>query len=199
VRDARRRSTRAERPHGAYPALIAAFHALFLLFLAGMRRAGRPLPERVEARDVVLVGAATQQLSRVLTRDTITTVVRAPFTTVEGPAVAPGELAEAAVGSGWRRAVGELLTCPYCNSAWIASALTCGLAAAPRQTRLVSAVFAAVTIADFLNLLYRAAVGLGERLEDRRLPDGAPVAAGPQPPRRAYPGRAGVAPRARAG
>jgi hypothetical protein len=154
-------------PLGAYAALIAAFNGLLALFFAGMQRAGRPLPARIPTQDVVLLGTATQQLSRLLTRDKITTVVRAPFTTVEGPAEEPGELEEVPAGTGLRRAVGELLTCPYCVTAWIASLLTCGLAARPRETRLVASIFAAVAVSDLLNFFYRAALGLADRLQDR--------------------------------
>jgi hypothetical protein len=157
--------SRVGRPLGAYAGLIGLYNTLLALFLVATRLSGRALPVRVEARDVLLIGAATQQLSRLLTRDKITTVVRAPFTVVEGEADEPGELEEVAAGRGWWRAVGELLTCPYCITAWIASLLTCGLVAAPRETRLVSSIFASVAVSDFLNHLYRASLGMADKLQ----------------------------------
>ncbi|CAA9278973.1 MAG: hypothetical protein AVDCRST_MAG77-3696 [uncultured Chloroflexi bacterium] len=157
--------SRAGRPLGAYAGLITTYNSLFALFLIAMRLSGRRLPASVATQDVLLIGAATQQLSRLVTRDKITTVVRAPFTVVEREADEPGELEEVAVGHGWRRAVGELLTCPYCITAWIASLLACGLATAPRETRLVTGIFASVAVSDFLNHLYRASIGLADRLQ----------------------------------
>jgi hypothetical protein len=53
-------------------------------------------------------------------------------------------------GSGARRAVGDLVACPFCTSAWVAGALTAGYASAPRATRLVSAGLTANTMADWL-------------------------------------------------
>ena len=47
--------------------------------LLAAKRAGR-LPERIETRDVILLGTASHKLSRLLAKDKITTVLRAPFT-----------------------------------------------------------------------------------------------------------------------
>jgi Protein of unknown function (DUF1360) len=43
---------------------------------------------------------------------------------------------------------------------WVATALTLGLVGAPRLTRLLSSVFVAHTISDFLQVAYRAAEDL---------------------------------------
>ncbi|WP_406460585.1 DUF1360 domain-containing protein [Streptomyces sp. NBC_01622] len=53
-------------------------------------------------------------------------------------------------GHGLRLAAGELLACPFCMSAWVAGALFCGYAAAPRATRLAAGALSVVTIADWL-------------------------------------------------
>jgi hypothetical protein len=50
--------------------------------------------------------------------------------------------------------VGELLTCPMCLGQWVATALTLGLALAPRPTRLAMGTFAGIAGADFLQHLY---------------------------------------------
>lgn len=44
------------------------------------RAAGRPLPERLSAQDVVLAGVATHKLSRLIAKDNVTSFLRAPFT-----------------------------------------------------------------------------------------------------------------------
>ena len=59
-------------------------------------------------------------------------------------------------GEGLRKAVGELLTCKFCLSAWVASLLTCGLVLAPRVTRLVAALFSVVTVSDYMHQAYKA-------------------------------------------
>ena len=140
----------------SYAGLVAAFNATFAGALWGATRAGHPLPERVSAGDVALLGAATFTRSRLLARDRVTSVVRAPFTEYQG-AAGHGEVDERARGDGVRRAVGELLVCPYCVSQWVAGGFAVRLVVAPRATRLVAATFATVGAADTLQLAYRAA------------------------------------------
>jgi hypothetical protein len=56
-----------------------------------------------------------------------------------------------------RRAIGELLVCPYCLGLWIASAFTAGLLVAPRATRWVGFTIAAEAGSDVLQLAYKKA------------------------------------------
>jgi uncharacterized protein DUF1360 len=143
------------RPLAEYGALMATFATVFSVGTAAARRQGR-IPEKLGAGDVVLGGMATQKLSRLVTKDWVTRPVRAPFTEVEraGP---DAELQERPAGGGLRRAVGELLLCPFCLSQWIAAGFMLGLLYAPRVTRLVMAMNAMVGIADFLQVAYKAA------------------------------------------
>ena len=149
------------RPDGRTPPLgsYAAFSSLWAVGLAAglaaARRRGRKLPAPTPG-DTALVGIASHKLSRVIAKDKITTFVRAPFTEYQGPG-GPAEVEERARGTGLRRAIGELLICPYCLDLWIASALELGLIFAPRVTRVVAATFTAVTISDFLQIAYKAA------------------------------------------
>ncbi|MET9148539.1 DUF1360 domain-containing protein [Streptomyces sp. NPDC004042] len=138
-----------EAPLGGYAALAAAFGAGAALFGAAARRRGVRLPDGVPPWDVLLLGAATFKSSRLLTKDKVTSFVRAPFTrrTEELPA---GEVMDEPRGSGLRRAVGDLVSCPFCVSVWTAGALTGGYVVAPRATRLVCAGLGAVTVADWL-------------------------------------------------
>ena len=86
--------------------------------------------------------------------------LRAPFT--KNPEESgPSEVSEEAAGSGPQRAVGELLACPYCVGMWVASAVMYGLVLAPRPTRFVCSVFAALTGADVLQLAYSKAQSSG--------------------------------------
>ena len=75
------------------------------------------------------------------------------FTRYEGLS-GPSELEEEVRGTGWRHAVGELLTCPFCLAQWTATVLVAGVAVAPRLTRTVMSVLAVVTGSDFLQFAY---------------------------------------------
>jgi hypothetical protein len=141
-------------PLRGYLALAATFN---LAFAAGLALKREDLPERVAFRDVVLLGVATHKFSRLLTKDRVTSFLRAPFVRYEGDA-GPGEVNEMARGQGIQRAVGELVVCPYCIGLWVASGLAFGLVSAPRPTRLVASIGAALTISDFLQLAHAAAV-----------------------------------------
>jgi hypothetical protein len=143
----------AQTPLRGYAALMAAYAATTAGALAAATRRGR-LPERLQLDDVLLIAVATQRLSRLVTKDRLTTVLRTPFTDYRGEG-GPGEVEEAARGTGLRRAVGELLVCPFCVSQWIATALATGLLFAPRLTRFFAAVLSAVGIADMLQFAYK--------------------------------------------
>jgi hypothetical protein len=120
-----------------------------------MKRADR-LPRRVQIVDLALITLAAHKLSRTLSRDTVTSPLRAPFAHFEG-AAAPGEVKEEVAGTGVRKAVGELITCPFCMDQWVATGLVTGLAVAPRLTRYVSSIFAVRAGADLLQFGYAAA------------------------------------------
>jgi hypothetical protein len=94
-------------------------------------------------------------LSLVGSQDAITSPLRAPFTELEEKE-SPKKVDEKPRGEGLRRSVGELLTCKFCLSVWVASLLTYGLVLAPRVTRLVAALFAVVTVSDYLHQAYKA-------------------------------------------
>jgi hypothetical protein len=148
-------------PLGSYAATTTVFNAAFAGALAAAARAGR-LPERVEPEDVVLIGIASHKLSRVMAKDRITAFARAPFTEYQEPG-GPGEVEERPRGGGLRRAIGELLVCPYCMSVWTSAGLHLGIVFSPRLTRVVASTFTALTLADFLHIAYNAAErkGLG--------------------------------------
>jgi hypothetical protein len=153
----------AERPPLlAYLLFIGIFNGLLAGALALARRSGRELPERVDAADLALVGVASHKLSRLISKDKVTSPLRAPFTELEGSG-GPGELEESSRGTGARKAIGELLVCPYCLGLWVVAAFSIGLLFAPRPTRFVAAAFSALTISDFLQIAYKAAEekGLG--------------------------------------
>lgn len=145
-----------ERPLGGYAALMGLYAGLCGAFSLWLRRSDRQLPDRVELADLLLVTVATHKVSRSIAKARITSTVRAPFTSFQGDA-GPGEVDEAARGRGLRRAIGELVICPYCLGLWTSSALLGGLIVAPRATRQMAAAFTALAGADGLQLAYRMA------------------------------------------
>jgi Protein of unknown function (DUF1360) len=149
-------SPQQERPLGGYAVLIGSFAAVAAGFGAWLRASGRELPERIAPGDLALITVATHKASRLVAKDRVTSSVRAPFTRFEGDA-GPGEVREEARGSGLRRAIGELVICPYCIGLWIASALAAGLVVAPRATRWVASVLSAVFGSDLLQIAYKKA------------------------------------------
>lgn len=146
----------------SYAVAMAIFNAVFAGALLLARRRGRELPERPALGDLALVGVASHKLSRLIAKDKVTSPLRAPFTELEGSG-GPGELEERSRGTGARKAIGELLICPYCLGLWVVAAFSIGLLFSPRLTRFLASLFAALTVSDFLQVAYKAAEekGLG--------------------------------------
>jgi hypothetical protein len=138
----------------SYGVLAGAFNLIFAGFLLVARLTGRSIPERVDAKDIVLLGMATHKLSLVGSEDAITSPLRAPFTELREKE-SPKKVDEKPRGEGLRRSVGELLTCKFCLSVWVASLFTYGLVLLPRVTRLLAAMFAIVTVSDHLHQAYK--------------------------------------------
>jgi len=140
------------RPFGGYGALVLAFNASLVGFLVAAERRGR-LPERYAPGDVALLAVASFKLSRLITKDRVTSVIRAPFTRFQED-VGHGEVAEAARGTGLRRALGELLVCDFCLAQWTAAGFVGLFAVAPRPARTLSAMWTAHAAADVLQVGY---------------------------------------------
>lgn len=143
---------------------------------AVVRVTGRPVPQRPANADVVLLSIATHKLSRLLSKDAITSPLRAPFTRYDKP-IGSGEVMEQVrdEGSGARHAIGELLSCPFCLAVWVATGLTGGLVLAPRLTRLVATALTAVAASDFLQMAYAVCQ---QATQHRPEPSGAPAGPG---------------------
>lgn len=153
-----------KRPLAAYGELVGLYNLAFVVFVAATKASGRPLPERLALGDVLLVGVATFKLSRLLARDVVTSPLRAPFTTYEGMA-GEGEVNGKPRGEGMQRALGELLSCPFCTGTWVAAFLAYALVLSPPLTRLVAGILSAHALADFLQLAYGAAAIGARKLE----------------------------------
>jgi hypothetical protein len=142
-------------PHtrsGPYALVLAVYAGLVGLAALLVRRGHLRVPARVPVSDLATMALATHRLSKVLAKDPVTSPLRAPFTEfvgVDGPA----ELEERARDdSPARHTIGELITCPFCLSQWIASAFVVGHVAAPRATRLVATTFAVSAASEWLHV-----------------------------------------------
>lgn len=147
-------------PFGPYLAFMSIFASLVGAALALARRSDRELPAKVDPGQLLLVGTASHKLSRLIAKDKVTSPLRAPFTELEGKG-GPAELEETSRGTGLRKAIGELLICPFCLDLWVVAAFSVGLLFAPRVTRFIASLFAALTISDFFQIAYRTAENKG--------------------------------------
>ena len=124
--------------------------------LVGLAQEQGRLPRRFGLLDLALLGIATHKLSRIVAKDRITSILRAPFVCYIRSAGA-GEVEEEPRGRGIQRGIGHLISCPYCTAPWSATALAFGFLFAPRVTRLFAGILASVAMSDFLHRAYLAA------------------------------------------
>jgi hypothetical protein len=144
-----------EEPLPSYAALAGLFNLILAVFLLIARKSGRQIPERVETRDIALLGVATHKLSMLVAQDAVMSPLRAPFTELREKQ-SPKNVDEKPRGKGLRRSIGELITCKFCVGQWVASFFTYGLVFAPAVTRLVASIFAIVALSDHLHQTYKA-------------------------------------------
>ncbi|MFJ9037777.1 DUF1360 domain-containing protein [Streptomyces sp. NPDC102406] len=136
-------------PLAGYAAVATTFAAAAGAFVAVARKRGVTLPDRVPPWDVALLGVATYKTARLLSKDKITSFLRAPFSRRVEDTTA-GEAMDEPRGSGLRLAVGDLVTCPFCVSAWTASGLAGAYVLAPRAARMAGATLTAMALSDWL-------------------------------------------------
>src|SRR6266516_211954 len=142
-----------ERPLGSFLVIMGAYGAVVTGMAAFLAVSGRRLPDRLTWSDLTLLAVATHKLSRQLAKDPVTSPLRAPFTRYAGTS-AEAELDEEVRGCGMRKALGELVTCPFCLGQWVATVGVFGLLVAPRPTRAIASIFAVLAGADVLQFAY---------------------------------------------
>ena len=135
-----------DRPLGSFLAVLTAYGALAVTTVTAATKVRRD----VSWGDIVRVGVATATIARTISKDPVTSPLRAPFTRFTGDVDGPAELVEEVRGTGPRKAIGELVECPFCVTPWVATALFGLHVVSPRSARFVSGIFAAATISDFL-------------------------------------------------
>lgn len=142
-------------PLGGYSLLLGTYFVTFLTLLAKVKsRDG--LPDAVPFRDIALLGVAAHKVARHITNDAVTSPVRAYFNRY-GHSASTGEVSEVPRRTGLARAVGELLSCPWCAAGWCSMGFGFSYAFNPRLTRFVASIFTIEALADFLHIAYDAA------------------------------------------
>jgi len=134
-------------------ATLLGFYLASVAVLTGIAVQQNRLPRKFSLLDLALLGMATHKLSRIVAKDRITGILRAPFVSYIGSAGA-GEVEEEPRGRGFQRGIGHLVSCPYCMAPWCATALSFGLLFAPRVTRFFAGILVSVTASDFLHRAY---------------------------------------------
>ena len=134
-------------------ATLLAFYLTSVAVLTGIAAGPKRLPRKFGALDIALLGIATHKLSRIVAKDRITGILRAPFVSYVRSAGA-GEVEEEPRGRGFQRGIGHLMSCPYCMAPWCATALGFGVLFAPRVTRFFAGILVSVATSDFLHRAY---------------------------------------------
>jgi hypothetical protein len=140
------------RPLKSYAGIMASYGVLAAGLIVLLRR-NRFRLRPLSPWNFALYALAAEHVSRLISKDSVTSPVRRPFTRFEEPA-GEGEVNEEVIGSGPRHAIGELLTCPFCLDQWVATGLVAGSVAAPTLTTAVVSVSAVARMADYLHLAY---------------------------------------------
>jgi hypothetical protein len=145
-----------ERPLLDHAALVGVYGAAVTGLTLLVRRRGRRLPANIPAGDLALLSIATHKLSRIITKDTVTAPLRAPFTRFKGAGAAGEVNEEPREDTPAKHAVGELVTCPFCMAQWVGTGFLFGYLLAPRATRMAASLFTMVAASDALQYAYTA-------------------------------------------
>lgn len=137
-------------PLAGYALSMLTFTGLIGTVLVSLGKKSRT---HAEPLDLALLGVATHKLSRIVTKDFVTSPLRAPFTE-RGENEGAGEVHDEPRGGQVRRTIGHLLTCPYCAGPWIATALNVWFAWKPDTARFALRMLSSVAVSDALHLAY---------------------------------------------
>ena len=142
-------------------------------FLSGVFNLGlalfcwRKKQEPIAWKDWTMLALSTFRMSRMVAYDTVMQTYRAPFAETVPHDSGAGDTTQAKPGTGFKRAVGELITCPICNGTWISAGLVYGLCLAPNYTRTLMTVMSAVGAAEILQSAFEAVQWGGELLRHK--------------------------------
>ena len=145
-------------PLFSYGLLAGAFNLAFAVFLLAARLTGRSMPERLDVKDIALLGMATHKLSLVGSAGCDNEPLARPVYRTRGEGE-PQEGRREAKGRGPAKVRGRAPDVPVLPQRVGGLPPHLRLVLAPRLTRLVAAVFATVTVSDFLHQAYKVLIG----------------------------------------
>jgi hypothetical protein len=132
-----------------YMALSGTFMVLLALFNL-LRPRRKHDNASIKPFDYILLGLSVFRMGRMVSYDTVMEPYRAPFTQTVPDDSGAGDTVEPK-GEGWRRAIGELISCPICSGTWIAAVLVYGMQVLPGPTRALMAIMSVIGIGEILN------------------------------------------------
>jgi hypothetical protein len=96
-----------------------------------------------------MLGLSSFRIGRMIAFEGVAAPLREPFTDTRPDGSGAGQTVVAS-GTGFRRVLGELVSCPICLGTWVAAALVYGLQLSPRPTRLLMAVMSTTGVAELV-------------------------------------------------
>jgi hypothetical protein len=143
----------SEVPLGSYVALMGAYSLFFgSLFVIATRRQ-REL-RKPSGSDLAFLTIGAYKLSRIVTMSFIGSPLRAPFAK-RGQSLKGGEVQDQSRGQGLQKAVGNLVTCPFCFNVWSTTLFSFGYTFAPRLTVQAARILSMAAAGDVLHHGYR--------------------------------------------
>jgi hypothetical protein len=131
-----------------YVALSSVFTALFTAFSLYEHRKAKK--DDFTALDLVMLGLASYRTGRMVAYDKVFETERMPFAETVPDPTGAGETV-VPKGTGFRYAIGELISCPICVGTWIAAILVFGLTIMPGPTRMFLKIMSGIGLAEFIN------------------------------------------------
>jgi hypothetical protein len=130
------------------------------------------VPASIRILDLILLGLAAARLTDIISTDEIMKWLREPFVRMEKTEIA-GTEAETRTGRGrgWRKVLGDLLSCPWCVGVWVAAGLTYAYFLAPRIIWLFILILAVAEIASILQTIGTILVRLEKYFKGLGVPE----------------------------
>jgi hypothetical protein len=143
-----------EAPLRAFAVITTLFVLLLFLYLLLSPVDILVRVARIPLLHMALLAAATHKIAWLMSRDYVLSFLRAPVTrfgAMTGPGATTSEVPR---GTGMPRALGELLSCAWCLSLWVAFGLLAFYLYLPILALFVALGFTLTMMADVLHLLY---------------------------------------------
>jgi hypothetical protein len=145
-----------------YVALSGIFNIILAIFCWRRR------PDQIGMRDWGLLALATFRLSRMLAYDKVMEAYRSPVVETVPHDSGAGLTTQAhSDATGFKKAMGEMISCPVCNGTWISAGLVYGMCFAPNLTRTLLMIMSAVGASEIMQAAFEKLQWEGELARHR--------------------------------